>query len=306
MDSMDDNRQSFNKDGKALSLLYDNNPPKQSKNVTDTGSLLKLPPEDLLRETWDSAHQNIDAIGYGQDHVSYSPEQTDDERSASGGNVNVTPGIPPSMADAWISGNTIADASVVKSSNNKEDTDDDKKHPAKKMHSKSDIDASEDEEDTPPPKKKPSDKNTLVKLAFYHDNKVEAWTTDHDAQFFEGAMVMKGWSVFSISEGWVQKQKLRDAGLVKSDDYRDQLNCHLVCKECHQKTGYVHALIVGNEAHVHRHRNTQRWWGNNVIRGVCAMVQHDAHCTDPPYKNEHRILVVYADNVDEHPRSVLP
>ena len=57
----------------------------------------------------------------------------------------------------------------------------------------------------------------------------------------------------------------------------------------------VVCVMVGNEKFIHRYRNTQIWFSQEFISGFVTLVQHDAHMTERPYKNEDRILLVKRD-----------
>jgi hypothetical protein len=59
--------------------------------------------------------------------------------------------------------------------------------------------------------------------------------------------------------------------------------------------GVMAGLLIGNEKHVDKYRNTEAWFSHGFVNGFNALVQHDAHMTEPPYRNDHRVLLVYKD-----------
>ena len=86
--------------------------------------------------------------------------------------------------------------------------------------------------------------------------------------------------------------KLKELGINKGEQYKDQLIYHLQFTDCHLKCGRIRAITAGNKAYVNRLRNGQHWWDQDFIHGVMALIQHDAHSINPPFKNDLRIMLV--------------
>ncbi len=85
------------------------------------------------------------------------------------------------------------------------------------------------------------------------------------------------------------------------------VNCRLQCEVC-QELGALGIPILDDNA-VDRFRTSDEWYGSDFIAGFCTLVAHDAHCDDTPqapYRNDHRIMMVYCPYPSGDIKEVLP
>ena len=68
--------------------------------------------------------------------------------------------------------------------------------------------------------------------------------------------------------------------------------CRIICDTCEQMNGQVVIAFAANNNFVHRYRNTQAWFSQDFMTGLVYLIQHDAHMTEPPHRNDHRVLLV--------------
>ena len=114
----------------------------------------------------------------------------------------------------------------------------------------------------------------------YDDGEVEAWEHAHPSL----ARLNDGFELCHIEEAWA----------IKNDSSKyDYLHCRLYCDECQDICGVSNLIPIGNQAYINRLRNSTAWYCKLFVTGFLALVQHDAHKSTPPYKNEHhRIMLV--------------
>ena len=118
-------------------------------------------------------------------------------------------------------------------------------------------------------------KKSVAKLnaGVYHGGEVNAW----DAHMSELGRMSEGYALLSIEEGWAQ---------LSAKKHNGWLGCCLHCKECLAMTGRIVTIPIGDAAYTNRHRNTNNWFRLIFITGFVGLVQHDAHMSVPPFKNQ--------------------
>lgn len=121
------------------------------------------------------------------------------------------------------------------------------------------------------------------------NQEIEAWVRPRT----DWGRVSAGYKLFSIEEGWIQQ-----AELCRSENKNNNvLHCCLYCADCNANSGgLVFTVPVGNTDYIHKFENTSDWYSHTFINGFIALVQHDTHMSQPPFKNQdHRIMLVYRD-----------
>jgi len=118
------------------------------------------------------------------------------------------------------------------------------------------------------------------------DGEVESWQPP--ASMWGTAA--PGYGLFSFADAWKRREQIK-----RGNDLCDDLPCRLLCEKCASMNNGVVCVMVGNKKFIHKYRNTEDWFSHSFVNGFVALVQHDAHMTEPPYRNEHRVILVYKD-----------
>jgi len=126
------------------------------------------------------------------------------------------------------------------------------------------------------------------KVLIREDGEVESWQQSQSMW----RSIAPGNDLVSIDEAFTIRLEMKRG----EKDLEDDIPSRLLCDKCtSMNNGVMAGLLVGNEKYVNKYRNTEAWFTHGFVNGFNALVQHNAHMTEPPYRNDHRVLLVYKD-----------
>jgi hypothetical protein len=257
------------------------------QNILENDTARKRPPKE---EHLTNREQNIDfadSVGLVNDATRFDADVTNQMDQFQQGTADPLP---------YAGGHWQADAALGGDANYKDDNQPfevDEQHntsttPEKKHFKSKEVDSPEvtplTEFLTTPSQKKVD--HEAQKKVDYEDNEgvCDVWKRNKTSLIVE-------FGVYSIAEVWEWQSQLNR----KPDNYNWVYSC-LYCDLC-SSTGML-AILIPNSRYEHKLQYSTKWYISGIIVGFAAMVQHDAHITNP-YLQEFRPCV---DGVYSLPR----